>query len=108
MVKANWHSEYLLTLQSAYAEPEGEGWYDEGTTATISVPESVGVIIRQIFTGWSGDFTGTTPTTTLTVNSPMAVTAEWRTDYLQLYMLIVVVIVLVTIPIVISRRRKRS
>ena len=107
-ITANWRSEYLLTIESAYGEPEGEGWYDAGSTATIFVAPSEGIIIRHIFTGWSGDFAGTAPTTTLAMNSPMAVTANWRTDYIRLYMLIglIVLVVAVTMGLRIRRRRK--
>lgn len=93
-ITANWRNEYLLTIESAYGEPEGEGWYDEGSTATISIPESTGAIVRQFFTGWSGDFDGTTTSASFTVNSPMAVTANWRTDYLQLYIVIIAIVVI--------------
>ncbi len=93
-VTADWQNEYLLTIESAYGEPEGEGWYDEGSTATISIPESTGAIVRQFFTGWSGDFDGTTTSASFTVNSPMVVTANWRTDYLQLYIVIIAIVVI--------------
>lgn len=104
---ANYLTQYQLLIKSEYGEPEGQGWYDEDSTATISAPPIEGMIVRHAFTGWSGDFAGATPTATLTVNSPMAVTANWRTDYTQLYILIAGLIVLVAIPIVIRRRRSR-
>ena len=108
-IKVNWRSEYLLTIESDYGEPEGAGWYDEGSTATISAAPSEGVIIKHIFTGWSGDISGTTPTMTLTVNSPTSVTANWRNDYTGLYILISGVVVLAAATIIglrIRRRRK--
>jgi len=108
-VTANWRTEYLLTIESDYGEPEGQGWYDVGSTATISVAPTEGLIIKHVFTGWGGDFTGNTPTATLTVNSPMVVTANWRNDYTRLYMLITGLIVLVAVAIIglrIHRRRR--
>lgn len=94
-VTANWRTEYLLTVESAYGDPTGGGWYDSGSLATISVTSPEGVIIRQVFTGWSGDFSATTPSASVIMDEPKAVIASWRTDYAQLYMLIGGVVVLV-------------
>ena len=108
-IKVNWQSEYLLTIESEYGEPEGAGWYDEGSTANISVAPSEGLIIKHIFTGWSGDISGTELTVTLTVNSPITVTANWRNEYTGLYILISGVVVLAAATIIglrIRRRRK--
>jgi hypothetical protein len=110
-ITANWRTDYLLTMESAYGQPEGEGWYESGSSATISVAPIQGIIIRHIFTGWSGDFTATTATTSVTMNSPKAITANWRTDYIQLYILIAGitgVIVLAGAIITIVRRRQRK
>lgn len=109
---ANYEMQYQLTVESAYGDPEGEGWYDSGSTATISVTSHEGTIIRRVFTGWSGDFTGTEATASVTVNGPKTVTANWRTDYLWLYMLIVGIVALVgatvTVMTYIYRRRRSS
>jgi hypothetical protein len=110
-ITANWRTDYLLTMESAYGQPEGEGWYESGSSATISVAPIQGIIIRHIFTGWSGDFTAATATTSVTMNSPKAITANWRTDYIQLYILIAGitgVIVLAGAIITIVRRRQRK
>ncbi|MGD9118870.1 MAG: peptidase C14, partial [Dehalococcoidia bacterium] len=110
-VKANWQSEYLLTIESAYGEPGGAGWYDEGSTTTISVRESVGVLVRHLFTGWSGDVTSGAPTAMLVVDSPVKVTAEWRTDYTYLILLIVGVVVIIGIlatTIIMLRRHSKK
>jgi hypothetical protein len=93
-ITADWRNEYLLTIESAYGEPEGAGWYDEGSTATISVPESAGVIVRQFFTGWSGDYSGDTASASVIMDEPKTVTADWRTDYIQLYMVIIGIVVI--------------
>lgn len=108
-VNANWRHEYLLTLNSEYGEPTGAGWYKEGETAPVSVAPVQGVIIRQIFTGWTGDLTDTQADSSLTMNSPRVVTATWRTDYLQLYLLIGGVLVLVGIitTVVLVRRHRQ-
>jgi hypothetical protein len=82
---ANYLTQYYLTVISAYGDPQGEGWYPSSSTATISVASPQGVIIRQVFSSWSGDFYTTTPSAFIYMNSPMTVTASWRTDYLFLF-----------------------
>ena len=108
VISANWRTEYLLTIESAYGEPEGEGWYDVGSTATISVAPGEGLIIRHFFSGWSGDFSGDTATASLTMDSPMAVTANWRTDYTRLYMLIGLIVLIAAINGGLRIRRRRK
>ncbi len=93
-VSANWRTEYLLTVESEYGESEGEGWYDSGSAATISVTSPVGIIVRQVFTVWSGSYSGDTTTASVIIDRPKTVTAKWRTDYLQLYILIIVIVLI--------------
>jgi hypothetical protein len=92
-VNAEWSTDYLLTVVSEYGDAQGTGWYDAGATATISVTTPVGMIVRQVFNGWSGDYTGNAASASVMINSPMTVTASWKTDYLQLYILIIGVVV---------------
>ena len=110
VVNANWRHEYLLTLNSEYGEPTGAGWYKEGESAPVSVEPIQGVIIRQIFTGWSGDLTDIEAASSVAMNSPKVITATWRTDYIQLYILIggvVVLTVAIITTIVLVRRHRR-
>ena len=53
---ANYKMQHELLIESTYGEPEGQGWYDADSTATIAVTSIEGIIIRHIFTGWSGDY----------------------------------------------------
>ncbi len=109
---ANYKTQYQLTIESAYGDPRGEGWYDSGSAATILVIPAEGTIIRQVFTGWSGDFTGTTATASLTMDAPKAIKADWRTEYLRLYILVGGIMALVGAPVggitYVQRRRKSS
>jgi hypothetical protein len=107
-ITANWRTDYLLTIESAYGEPEGGGWYQESSTATISVAPVAGVIIRHIFTGWSGDFTGTETTAAITMDSPKTIKVIWLTDYTQLYILVAVVVILVSITVIVRTRRRKN
>ncbi len=106
-VTAEWNTEYLLTLNSEYGSPTGGGWYQEGSTANISIEQSQGFLIRYIFTGWSGSYSGNEPSITINMDSAKTITAQWKTDYLYLYILIGGVAVLITIAIVVVRLRRR-
>jgi hypothetical protein len=105
-VTANWRTDYLVTVGSAYGQPGGAGWYGEGSTATISVNPIQGIIIRQIFAGWSGDFIATEATDVVTVDAAKYILATWRTDYIQFYILVAgfVVLLVVVLGLVLKRR----
>ncbi len=108
-VTANWRHEYLLTINSDYGTPTGAGWYDEGEKASINVAPEQGFIIRHIFTGWSGALTTSQPSSEIRMNSPATITANWQTDYIQLYIVIGIVVVLgavITVVLVVVRRKK--
>jgi hypothetical protein len=110
VINANWRNEYLLTLNSQYGQPTGGGWYREGETAFVTVAPVQGFIVRKIFTGWSGDLTGKSTESALTIDSPKVITANWRTDYVQLYILIggVVVLAGVVTAVILVLRRQRT
>lgn len=79
-VTALWRLEYLLTLESAYGETIGGGWYPAGANASPSVfpgeVTSAGVSYR--FVGWS--LPGAVPTTVSTVrmDAPLHLVATWQ------------------------------
>ena len=80
---ANYNLEQLLSITSMYGDPNGAGWYKNGTTVSFSLtPYTETPDTRHIFTGWSGDFTGTSPAGILYMNAPMSIIANWRTEYL--------------------------
>jgi hypothetical protein len=87
-VVASYKTQYYLAVESDYGDPEGTGWYDSGSTATISVISPVGTIIRQVFLNWRGDSTETTAIATVIMDSPKSLAATWGEDYTQLYILI--------------------
>jgi hypothetical protein len=110
-VNAEWSTDYLLTVISEYGDAQGAGWYDSGSTATISVTSPVGTIVRQVFTGWSGDYTGDTASASVIVDQPKTVTAGWKNDFLQLYILIIAIVIILGgggLGFWFIRRRKRE
>ncbi|MGA2682155.1 MAG: hypothetical protein ABSF44_10200, partial [Candidatus Bathyarchaeia archaeon] len=82
---ANWQTQYLLNVTSAHGTISGSGYYNSGTNATASVsPLTVAGAAgtQYVFTGWSGNASGTTsPSNNITMNGPMAATANWQTQY---------------------------
>ena len=83
VLQAAWETQYQVNALSNYGEPVGSGWYDVGSTATISVQPEVdyGNATRRVFLGWSGDYQGSTSSISLQVTSPKTVTAKWATQY---------------------------
>jgi uncharacterized repeat protein (TIGR02543 family) len=82
---ANWKTQYYLTANSAHGEVSGAGWYDDGASAsaTLSASTVAGAAGTQyIFTGWSGDVSGTSlQSSVIVVNSPKTATANWKTQH---------------------------
>jgi M6 family metalloprotease-like protein len=83
-VTVSWTTQYQLKITSNYGNPQGAGWYAVGTKASFSVttPFLLGDVTRQIFTGWTGDFSGSSPSGTIVMDKPKTITANWRAQYL--------------------------
>jgi M6 family metalloprotease-like protein len=83
-LQAGWKTQYLVTVDSEYGTPLGSGWYDAGSTVSVSVQPEVdyGNATRRTFADWTGDYSGTSPNVTLQANAPKTLTAGWNTAYL--------------------------
>ncbi len=84
---ANWKTQYYLTVNSVHGNPSGQGWYDSGSSATISISSTVdNGAARYIFKGWSGNgYIGIANTAQIQINGPTTQTALWQTQYLVSY-----------------------
>jgi len=89
IVKPLWTKQYFIKANSVYGLVEGSGWYDEGSTATLSLQSmtvDTGLGKHAGFAGWStGDPQSTTFSqsdqyTIESMNGPMEITAVWRAD----------------------------
>jgi hypothetical protein len=84
-VTANYKTQYYLTVVSPYDTPGGMGWYDSGATAYATLATgtiSLGSGVQAVFTGWSGDASGTDLTSDpITMNGPKTATANWQIQY---------------------------
>ena len=82
-VSAVWAKQHRLRIDSAYGGVSGDGWYDAGKTASFSVSSPIEGFAgtRYVFSSWSGDYSGTSPTGSMTMDSPRKITANWKTQY---------------------------
>jgi len=76
-------TQYQLTINSVYGNPQGQGWYDSGATATFSVtsPVSGGTGIQYVCTGYSGGASGSGTSGTIAMNAPKTVTFNYKTQF---------------------------
>ncbi|MFQ6135193.1 MAG: carboxypeptidase-like regulatory domain-containing protein, partial [Nitrososphaerales archaeon] len=83
-VEANWKTQYYLEVDSAFGQPDGEGWYDRGTSTSFKVltPVDWGNQTRHVFVKWTGDVESDTPEGSILISSPRTVSANWKTQYL--------------------------
>jgi hypothetical protein len=82
-LQANWERQYLVQIQSSYGTPEGSGWYNAGSSAQISIKPEIDYPnrTRLIFSGWTGDYSTPSSQTTVQVNAPKNLLANWITQY---------------------------
>ncbi len=104
-VVAVYQTEYQLVVDSTYGNPQGSGYYQSGSTATFSVTSPSGFLIQQVFTAWTGGYTGNSPSGSITMDKPYTVHANWQTSYLQLEILLVALIAIAVVAGLLLWRR---
>jgi hypothetical protein len=110
LLELEYSTEYQVTVSSPYGDPKGSGWYPAGSTAEISVQpvSTVNPLVRMVFQGWSGDYTGREPVARITVEKPMHIAAVWAADYTPLIILTILAtsaLAAAAIAIILHRRR---
>jgi M6 family metalloprotease-like protein len=81
---ANYQVQYYVSVNSLYGTSAGAGWYDDGSSVTISVTSPVNATqqgARYTFAGWSGDYYSTDDPMSLQVSQPLNVTATWQAQF---------------------------
>jgi M6 family metalloprotease-like protein len=76
--------QYLLSLEPNGGATSSGGWYDSGTSITISATSPTNVVEKQsrlVFLNWSGDVESNSTTVEITMSQPHNVTANWKTQY---------------------------
>jgi hypothetical protein len=82
---ATWTTQYYLTTSTAHGTVTGSGWYNAGTTATVTLnsatsPGTSGV--QYAFTNWGTDATGVALTSNaITMSGPKTASTLWQTQY---------------------------
>jgi hypothetical protein len=78
---AIYKTQYYLDVVSNFDDsPDGEGWYDSGSTAYFSVEPMSAMLTLNTFDRWGGDFSGNNPYASTDMNNPKVVTAHWKFD----------------------------
>lgn len=111
---AEYKTQYLLTVNSPVGNPQGSGWYDQGTSALFSVtsPWPIEGLLgtlggKYVFRSWSGDSTATASSASVAMDRPKTVTAEWSTDNTIPYIILGIIGAAVTVVAVLTLFRKR-
>ncbi len=88
-VTANYRTQFYLALNSPFGSPQGFGWYDQGSVANVSITPSFdhGNGTRRIFLSWNGAGSINAPTAQVTMDSPKALSAQWKKQYLVRFQL---------------------
>lgn len=107
---AKYQTQYQLVVDSpgGLGDPKGSGYYDEDSNAEFSVTSPVGFLIQQVFVNWEGDYSGTSPQGSITMDKPKVVRAVWTTSYTQLYMVLGAAAAVVIIAALLLLRRRRA
>ena len=116
VLNAVYSRQYLVNITSPIGDTTGSGWYNQGSTITVTVtPDSIptqGILglfhVRTVFTGWAGDFLSTKNPGFLIADSPKQIHATWGTDYGLLPLFFVAGIVIVAAWFVAALLPKRK
>jgi len=83
---ALYRTEYLLSVDSEYGDPTGEGWYGQDRTVWFAVsPEARAatfgaLVTKNVFDRWEGDWSGDAPIAAIRMSGPKRVHAVWRRE----------------------------
>jgi hypothetical protein len=87
-ILGTYKTQYYLTVVSLYSTTSGEDWYDADTNAYADVANAkVDLVppgwVRAVFTGWSGDASGTNyaQSNPILMDSPKTAIALWQIQY---------------------------
>lgn len=80
---AQFQKQFYLKVRSEFGNPTGEGWYDDGTKAILSVssPQYLSATERYTFNSWSGSESRQSAASVV-MNRSRTVTAQWKRQLL--------------------------
>ena len=83
-VTALYNIQYYVGVDSSHGSPDGAGWYNSDSNATITIPQTINDTqpgTRYTFLAWQGTFNETSDPLTFQVDMPVNLTATWGTQY---------------------------
>jgi hypothetical protein len=100
-ITLSFQRQFLLTVKSDVGNVSGGGWYNEGSTAGFSVsPVQLpyagflgSLSLQHQFTGWSGDVVSNVASSSISMDGPKTVRANWKTVGDPLFLGLVVLVV---------------
>lgn len=116
VLDAVYRVEHHVAVSSELGEASGEGWYVEGSTATVSVTPSIipkDFFTNHVFDGWveNGRKASSSAVYSFTVSKPVCLKASWRTELnpvmLALVGLVVILLALSVLLVFLTRKRRR-
>jgi hypothetical protein len=114
-VQFPYKAQYYFTINNAYGQATGSGWYDNGSTATFSLktrtvpmPGMAGFLGgKLVFTTWTGDAEGSSLQGNITITGPVSLSATWKPDYSIPYIVVALIVLLATTLLITYSRRIR-
>lgn len=108
--QAVYKTQYYLQLHSGMGQTAGEGWYDAGSQAAVSIkPTSIAgdYWMTYRFERWSGDLQDSSPQTTVLMDGQKRIDAVWTPDYSSItnWLIIAGIIGILSASAIILRRR---
>jgi len=95
--KINWIKVYYVKVNSMFGFVFGEGWYEEGEKAKISVFEPLSFLGIIKFKGWKGDIEGKDNIIEFIVDKPIEIEAEWEVTPIGYALLLIILLALIFI-----------
>ena len=99
-------TEFKVDVISEYGTPEGDGWYEAGSVATVNIiPENEG-LVRHVVDSWIGpEIEVEGSSAKVSVRGPIEIQANMREDY---SLVIVVIIIPIGALVFVARRKKKE
>ena len=82
--QAVFSKEFYVDVETAYGDVQGVGWHSVGESVRIKLSKSLIQFendTRMVFSGWSGDATGTDTEVWIKVDKPYKIRANWKKQY---------------------------
>jgi uncharacterized repeat protein (TIGR02543 family) len=115
-LKANYVTQYLLAIDSVIPL-KASGWYDKGSTFSVSAPASSPIIAelwivggQWVFDGWykDGAYLTNSRSSSITMDGPHSLQAHWHRDYTIPLGILILLGLVVLVLIYRRNRRKRQ